>query len=75
MRPRLHPVYYGETRFKSEATLPIAKRFQPTSTISSGLAPSQEQKRQSILESLERHRQTTSHSTMMQPSGSSAVPT
>ena len=74
LRPRLHPVYYGETRFKSEARLPITKRFQPTFTISSGLTPSQEEKRQSILDSLERHRQTTSHSTMMQPSGSSTVP-
>ena len=73
LRPRLRPVYYGETRFKSEARLPTTKRFQPTTTMSSGLTSSQEQKRQSILESLERHRQTTSHSTMMQPSGSSPV--
>ena len=73
LRQRLHPIYYGETRFKNTTQIPQMMRFQQTTTTSSGLTRAQEQKRQSILDSLERHRQTTSHSTMMQSSGPSPV--
>ena len=49
------------------------KLFQPSATNRSGITPSQEQKCQSILDSLELPKQVTSLSTMMQPSGSSSV--
>ena len=73
LRPRLHPVHYGETSFKNKVTLPNLTRFQPTTTTNSGLNRTQEQKCQSILDSLERSRQKTSIFTPMQPSGPSLV--
>ena len=59
LRPRLHPVQYSETRFKSEATIPHRERYLPSSSIMrEPPTTTQEQKRQSVLESLERTRET-----------------
>ena len=37
LRPRLHPIYYDETRFKNEAGLANVKCFETTSTLSGGI--------------------------------------
>ena len=77
LRPRLHPVQYSETRFKSEAKIPHRERYLPSSSIMrESPTTTQEQKRQSILESLERTRETMglSSSHLSGPSQSTTSP-
>ena len=69
MRPRLHPIQYSETRFKSEAQVPHRERYLPSSSMRESNT-TQEQKRQSFLESLERTSETMEKSSS-HPSGPS----